>query len=146
MQGFQNFIKFNSISDETLQLAAHYLEYKSIKKGEYLFKQGELNENFYGIVEGLISLRIRIPRRQNHPPNTSVTNFLKREETETFSENNDDSILNEEMNTSDLYLNDTLLNFQTRKFKETQLKTYSNLNISNTFISQDTISKIKKII
>ena len=43
-----------------MRLAANYFEYIPGKKNQYLFRQGDLHENFYGIIRGKISLRVRV--------------------------------------------------------------------------------------
>ena len=48
--------RFKGITDVSITKAAYYMKYKKYKKGEYIFKQGDKSDNFYGIIEGTISL------------------------------------------------------------------------------------------
>ena len=49
-------LRFKGITDTSLTKAAYYMKYRKYKKGEYIFKQGDKSDNFYGIIEGTISL------------------------------------------------------------------------------------------
>ena len=49
-------LKFKGISDTSLTKVAYYMKYKKFEQGEYIFKQGDKPDNFYGIIDGTISL------------------------------------------------------------------------------------------
>jgi CRP-like cAMP-binding protein len=57
LREFRKFIKYNRIEDRIIKQAMNYLEYKKVEKGEYIFKQGEIPEYFYGIIQGKVSIR-----------------------------------------------------------------------------------------
>ena len=48
-------LKFKGISENSLSKVAYYMKYKKFEKGEYIFKQGDKPDNFYGILDGTIS-------------------------------------------------------------------------------------------
>ena len=49
-------LKFKGISDTSLTKTIYYMKYKKYRKGEYIFKQGDKSDNFYGLINGTISL------------------------------------------------------------------------------------------
>lgn len=53
-QGFSKFLKFNNISDDSLLNACKYFSHKEIGKGDFLYKEGDKAEMFYGVVSGHI--------------------------------------------------------------------------------------------
>lgn len=50
-------MKYNNVDDEAVKIAANFISYIEIKKGEYVFKQGDESDVFYGIINGKISIR-----------------------------------------------------------------------------------------
>ncbi len=59
ISGFQRFIKFNSIDDEALKNAVPHIKLRRFPAGAYIFKQGSEKKEFYGIICGKISIRVR---------------------------------------------------------------------------------------
>lgn len=57
LEDFERYLKFNGITDETIRFAAGFMKVKSYKKGEYIFRQGDPANKFYGIIKGMISIR-----------------------------------------------------------------------------------------
>lgn len=52
----KKFLDFQGITHTAFSRAALYMQYKKFKKGEYIFKQGDKPDNFYGVISGTISL------------------------------------------------------------------------------------------
>jgi hypothetical protein len=76
MPEFKKFIKFNNIDHDSIRLAANYMEYIKIPKDTYIFKQGELSKNFYGVINGKISIRIEERRAINlSKSNSNIIDF-----------------------------------------------------------------------
>lgn len=57
LEDFERYLKFNGITDETIRFAAGFMKVESYKKGEYIFRQGDPANKFYGIIKGVISIR-----------------------------------------------------------------------------------------
>lgn len=57
LSGFSQFIKINSVDDQSINKAANNLEIVFVKKNDYLFHQGDESNHFYGILSGKISMR-----------------------------------------------------------------------------------------
>ena len=61
---FVRHIKFftevkNQLSDEAVTQCCHYMTYEYLKKGQYVFKQGEQGAKFYVILEGECGVMVR---------------------------------------------------------------------------------------
>lgn len=59
INGFYRFIKFNSIDDESLKNAVPYIKLSKYPEGSYIFRQGEITKEFFGIIKGRISIRVK---------------------------------------------------------------------------------------
>lgn len=57
MPEFRKFLKFNNIDDDTIRYAANYMDHTKIVKGTYIFKQGDVADKFYAIINGKVSIR-----------------------------------------------------------------------------------------
>jgi CRP-like cAMP-binding protein len=53
----KRFINFNHIDDDAIKSAAGYIYYKKYNKGEYICREGEQSDCFYGIIRGRVSIR-----------------------------------------------------------------------------------------
>ena len=54
IKGFQKFVKFNGIDDESVKYAAINFEHRFIPKKETVYNQGDRSSYFYGIIQGKI--------------------------------------------------------------------------------------------
>lgn len=52
--GFSKFLKFNNINDESLLNACKYFDHTEIGKGQFLYREADKPELFYGVVSGQI--------------------------------------------------------------------------------------------
>ena len=57
--GLFRFLKFNCISEKSVEKAAGFMKYEHHQKDTYIFKQGDKCDKFYGIIKGEISIRIK---------------------------------------------------------------------------------------
>lgn len=57
LPGFQLFMKYNHIEEESLKIAANLINYKFIPKNEYIFRESQESDRFYGIIKGRVSIR-----------------------------------------------------------------------------------------
>jgi len=56
-KGFQNFVKYNGISNESIEIAAGLIIHEKIPKGKCIFNQGDASEYFYGVIKGRIQIK-----------------------------------------------------------------------------------------
>lgn len=61
VSGFQRFIKFNYLDDPTIKAAVSYLKLVKVPPGTYIFCQGTMTRQFFGIIKGKISIRVKKP-------------------------------------------------------------------------------------
>ena len=59
MPGFQRFIKYNMIDDSCLRLAVANIKLARYTADEYIFREGSRTKEFFGIIKGTISIRVR---------------------------------------------------------------------------------------
>ena len=59
MPGFQRFTKYNNIDDHCIKTAVSNINLVRVVKGDYIFRQGSKTKEFFGIIKGQISIRIR---------------------------------------------------------------------------------------
>ena len=73
LTGFSQFIKINSVDDESIHKAANNLQIVFVKKNDYLFHEGDDSNYFYGILSGKISMRKTISKSGTYqPPKTEA--------------------------------------------------------------------------
>jgi CRP-like cAMP-binding protein len=49
------------VDDSSLKLAASHMRIVRFPENTYIFRQGEVTKEFYGIIKGRISIRVRKP-------------------------------------------------------------------------------------
>jgi hypothetical protein len=59
---FKRLITFNHIDDRAMKIASRNMGYAFFKNGDQIWKEGDMSECFYGIIQGKISLRRRRTR------------------------------------------------------------------------------------
>ena len=55
IKGFNKFIKFNNINDDSILSAAKYLVFKEYKEGDYLYKEDDRTDGLYCLLSGDIN-------------------------------------------------------------------------------------------
>ena len=65
--GFIRFIKYNEVKDEVLVKVLPFLKHVSYEKGSIIFKEGDSSTQFYIVVRGRISLRVKKPKKKPNP-------------------------------------------------------------------------------
>ncbi len=58
MPEINKFLRFNYIDHDAIRQASNYIEYVRVEKGKYIFKQGDMSDFFYGIINGKVSIRV----------------------------------------------------------------------------------------
>jgi len=54
---FKKLINYNHIDDNSFRIASRNMKYIKITEGTCIFKQGDMSDVFYGIIQGRVSLR-----------------------------------------------------------------------------------------
>lgn len=57
--GFLRFIKYNGIDDVSLKNAIAHIKIVRFPTYTYIFRQGSQTKEFFGIIQGRISIRVR---------------------------------------------------------------------------------------
>ncbi len=75
MPGFQRFTKYNTIDDHCIKTAIANINLVKVVKGDYIFRQGSKTKEFFGIIKGKISIRIRKASYEE-----TLKNFVKKKQ------------------------------------------------------------------
>lgn len=57
MYGFVKYMKINGIEDDVFKQVIPHIQHKQLEKGEYIFREGDSCDYFYGLLTGRVSLR-----------------------------------------------------------------------------------------
>lgn len=63
LPGFKKFCDMNYISPNIIEKAAGQMQLLRVKKGDYIFKEGEKSNYFYGIIRGNVSIRVNVKEK-----------------------------------------------------------------------------------
>ena len=148
--GFKEFFEFNNLENETIKLAAGFIEHENIKKGKYLFRQGDNSKRFYAIIKGKISIRIKKNKIVEAINNNNEKFILdKKDEIKLFHiENNYNTTENNNKsnNENNYYYNDTNENNNTNEnnINNTNHIAKRNNNHNNNIEINDELNDIKQ--
>lgn len=138
---FIQFIVFNEIDDNTLEKMANYVDIKYIKKGQFIYKEGEKLDFFYILIKGKIAFK-RIVKKKNNDHSYSLI-----EEEKLITESgypfNERNFLLKEKRTNSCYTQDDciLLYIDEEMFKLTIMKPLvKNENDKKTFLLRSLIN------
>jgi len=56
-KGFQNFVKYNGLSEESIHIAASLITHEKIPKEKEIFRQGDKSEYFFCIIRGKVQIK-----------------------------------------------------------------------------------------
>lgn len=63
LPGFKKFCDMNYIGSNIIEKAAGQMQLLRVKKGEYIFKEGDKSIFFYGIIRGNVSIRVNVKEK-----------------------------------------------------------------------------------
>ncbi len=117
---FFNFVKLNKIDDVTLKNTLGFIRHVKVKKGQYIYKQGDHSDGMYGIMLGKITLLEYI--KENSEKNSYGT--YKENILELFKISEDPAKI--------MFLN-SRGGFRNLKAEENEKKNYGNSLLSTNF-------------
>lgn len=73
LPGFSRFIKHNNLDNDCLLSVVPFIKHIKIKRGFYIFRQGNVSKEFFCVLKGKVSLRVK----KTHSYKNIIKNLAK---------------------------------------------------------------------